>query len=408
MMMRVALLLLVIFSTAAVAKDAWQFETAGSVSASAVVHQEQIYITGGTAVYALDLKGEEAWSYNLGSSSYSTVAVSGANILVLADNGLHALDLTGKKLWHFETGDGPLKVNGKTMGWGEGQFSDPWSLYRSAPVLAGDTVIFANAKGTYALNSVTGEEIWHAETGVSHTRPAVHEGVVVVGSWDNHLYGLSTKDGSQLWKVVSRLPGGAMAGWLGWEGFNLDPVIHEGVVYAGNRGTHFYAIDANTGVEQWSFKHPSSWIGSPAIVSDEIVYFGLSDGYALVGMATRMGNQSLFFQNNFYNFARPQANDSHVFMASMSGELFAIEKATGKGRKLFATDNSKKNLSAMLAPTGGMKPFYTERDGYSHETASKDVERMLSELDSLLSLTLAGDMLYAGSANGTLYAIPVK
>jgi hypothetical protein len=32
---------------------------------------------------------------------------------------------------------------------------------------------------------------------------------------------------------------------------------------------------------------------------------------------------------------------------------------------------------------------------------------MLSMLDSLLSLTLEGDTLYAGSANGNLYAISI-
>jgi hypothetical protein len=28
------------------------------------------------------------------------------------------------------------------------------------------------------------------------------------------------------------MPWMRLAGWLGWEGFNLDPVIHAGVVYA--------------------------------------------------------------------------------------------------------------------------------------------------------------------------------
>ena len=116
-----------------------------------------------------------------------------------------------------------------------------------------------------------------------------------------------------------------------WEGFNLDPVVHEGVVYVGNRGTYLYAIDAKTGIEQWSAKHATSWVGSPVVVSDGVLYFGMSDGYSLVGLETQMGNQSLLFKNRFYNFARPQADKHYVFMASLSGELFAIEKATGKG-----------------------------------------------------------------------------
>jgi outer membrane protein assembly factor BamB len=270
-----------------------------------------------------------------------------------------------------------------------------WSL--SATVLAEPAWQY-DAVGPVTGNAVdaeSGEQVWHANTGTTHTRPAVNEGIAVVGSWDNHLYGLKLEDGSVGWKVRSRLLEGEIVGWLGWEGFNLDPVIHDGVVYLGNRGTHLYAIDAATGVEKWSGKHPTSWIGSPAVVSGGVIYFGLSDGFALVGLDARNGNQTLLFRNRFYNFARPQANENHVFLASLSGELFAI--ATGKGRKLFATGASKANLPQLQSAGGGLEYLYS-KEGYTHENATRDVQRMLSELDSL---TLAGDTLYAGSAAGS-------
>jgi outer membrane protein assembly factor BamB len=406
-MLRILVFLLICFTVSSQADTAWKFETGGMVCGKAVVHQETVFVTGGSSLYALNRSGEQQWAYDAKAPTFSSIALNDGVIFMLADNGLHALDMNGKNLWLFETQDGPLKVEGKTMGWGDGLFADPWAWYRSAPVHVNGKVIFSNMQGTFALDAGTGEKLWHTDTGISHTRPAYHDGVVVVGSWDNHLYGLSVEDGSRVWAVESRLPGGAMAGWLGWEGFNLDPVIHDGIVYVGNRGTHFYAIEAKTGIEKWSAKHPSSWIGSPAVVSGEVIYYGLSDGYSLKGLETRMGNQVLLFRNNFYNFAQPQANDSHVYMASLSGELFAVDKATGQGQKLFVTENSSKNLPGMLGPTGGMKPYYSTKDGYNHETASKDVRRMLTELDSLLSMTLDDGMLYVGSANGVLYGIPI-
>jgi outer membrane protein assembly factor BamB len=386
----------------------WQFSTDGPIAGNPVVHRDSIYITGGTRLHALNGTGELQWTYDAGSPSRSTVAVTDDAVFVLADNGLHAVDPKGEKLWQFETRDGPFEVEGTTMGWGGGMHTDPWALYRSAPLVVGDRVVFGNRQGTYALDVKSGQQIWHTQTGTTHTRPVSHDGIVVVGSWDNHLYGLNLSDGSVAWKVASRLPGGEMAGWLGWEGFNLDPAIHEGVVYAGSRGTHFYAIDAKSGKEKWSWKHPSSWVGSPAVVSDGTVYFALSDGNALMGMETRSGNQTLLFRNRFYNFAGPQANDRHVFMASLSGELFEVEKSTGQGRKIFSTKASQANLAEMQNPNGGMKYFHSAEGGYTHENATKDVQRMLSMLDSLLSLTLNGNTLYAGSANGNLYAISVR
>jgi outer membrane protein assembly factor BamB len=95
-----------------------------------------------------------------------------------------------------------------------------------------------------------------------------------------------------------------------------------------------------------------------------------------------------------------------VFLASMSGELFAVDKSTGQGRKIFSTRGSQTNLAELLSPTGGLKFLYSV-EGYTHENETRDIDRMLSLLDSLLSLTLDGNTLYAGSANGNLYAISV-
>jgi len=406
-MLRFLACLLFVASSAAHAESLWQFSTGGAVAGNAVVHQGSIYVTGGQKLHVLNTKGELQWAYEAGAPTRSSVAIAAGVVYLLADNGLHAVGAAGQRLWLFETRDGPLEVAGDTMGWGEGNFIDPWAWYRSAPVVVDGKVIFGNRQGTWAVDAKTGERLWHAATGTTHTRPAVHESMVVVGSWDNHLYGLSLADGSVAWKVAARLPGGEMSGWLGWEGFNLDPLIDQGVVYAGSRGTHFYAIDAKTGVEKWSWKHSTSWVGSPAIVSDGVVYFGMSDGNSLIGLETRMGNQSLLFRNRFYNFARPQATGNQVFMASVSGELFAVDKATGTGRMIFATPASQANLTELQSPNGGLEYLYS-LGGYTHENATRDVQRMLSMLDSLLSLTLEGDTLYAGSANGKLYAVSIR
>jgi outer membrane protein assembly factor BamB len=406
-MLRFLAFVLSFASTAAQAELLWQYDAGGPVAGNPVVHQGSVYVTGGHRLHVLNLKGEPRWIYDAVAFSRSSVALGDEAVFLLADNGLHAVDLSGQRLWLFESADGPLEVAGKTMGWGEGDFVDPWAWYRSAPVLADGKVVFGNRQGTWALDAKTGEKLWHAATGVTHTRPAVHEGVVVVGSWDNCLYGLNLADGTVAWQVVARLPGGEMAGWLGWEGFNLDPAIDQGVVYAGSRGTHVYAIDAATGIEKWSWKHPTSWVGSPAIVSDGAVYFGMSDGNSLIGLETRMGNQSLLFRNRFYNFARPQADDGRVYLASLSGQLFAVEKSTGSGQVIFATPDSQANLAALQSPNGGLEYLYS-KEGYTHDNATRDVQRMLTLLDSLLSLTLEGDTLYAGSANGKLYAIAVR
>ncbi len=56
----------------------------------------------------------------------------------------------------------------------------------------------------YALNASTGDLIWKYTTGNDViTSPAVANGVVYVGSEDNHVYALNASTGALLWKYAT-------------------------------------------------------------------------------------------------------------------------------------------------------------------------------------------------------------
>ena len=349
------------------AKVEWQFKAQGGVTGQVVIHENLVY--------------------------------------VLADNGLHAITMKGENKWFFASEDKPLSIKGETWGWGIGQFTDPWSWYRSSPVMVKDKVIFGNAQVTFALSGNTGEKLWQVNTGTTHTKPAYSDGIVIIGSWDNHLYGINENDGSIAWKFASRTPQGEMANWNGWQGFNLDPIIYNGVVYVGNRGSYFYAINAKTGIEKWSSQYAGTWIGSAAIESNGEVFFGTLDGYSLVGLSAKTGSQKLLALNDFYNFAQPQANETTVYFATVSGQLFAVNRKTSQSELIFSTPSSIKNYSELVKKTGGLKRQYGVKGNYSNATEFKDIEYMHTHLDSILSVTLDEEMINLGSAGGNVYAI---
>jgi len=396
---------LILFSSLSFAKVEWQFNAQGKVTGQPVVYKNLVYVLAGQSLSVLNKSGALQWQYKLKANTYSKVAIENDTIYLLADNGLHAVSLNGEKKWFFATTDNPLSIEGETWGWGKGEFVDPWSWYRSSPIVVKDKIIFGNANGTFALSSKTGEKLWQVNTGLTHTKPAYHEGIVVIGSWDNHLYGIDEKDGSIVWKFASRIPQGAMADWNGWEGFNLDPIVYNGLVYVGNRGSYFYAINAKSGIEQWSSQYAGTWVGSAAIESNGEIFFGTSDGYSLVGLNAKTGSQTLLHLNDFYNFAQPQINTTTVYFATVSGQLFAVNKKTSQSKLIFSTPQSAKHYAHVVKETGGLKRKYGVKGKYSNATELKDIERMHKQLDSILSVTLDGQMIYLGSASGNVYAI---
>jgi len=404
-MLRILAISLLLFSSLSLANVEWQYKVQGRVTGQPVIYKNLLYILAGHSLTVLNKSGALQWQYDLKAKTYSKVAIENDTIYLLADNGLHAITLNGEKKWFFATEDKPLSIEGETWGWGKGEFVDPWSWYRSSPIVVKDKIIFGNANGTFALSSKTGKKLWQVYTGTTHTKPAYHDGIVVIGSWDNHLYGIDENDGSIAWKFASRIPQGAMNDWNGWEGFNLDPMIYNGVVYVGNRGSYFYAINAKTGIEKWSSQYAGTWIGSAAIESNGEIFFGTSDGYSLVGLNAKTGSQTLLNLNDFYNFAQPQANKTHVFFATVSGQLFSVNKKTSQIKLIFSTPQSIRNYATTVKKIGGLKRKFGINGHYTNETEFKDIDYMHEQLDSILSVTLDEHMIYLGSAIGNIHAI---
>jgi len=57
-----------------------------------------------------------------------------------------------------------------------------------------------------------------------------------------------------------------------------SPAVADGVVYVGSFDNHLYAVDIATGQERWRFK-TEALVGSSPAVADGVVYFGSGDGH---------------------------------------------------------------------------------------------------------------------------------
>ena len=404
-MLRIVFGLLFLLSTHCHSQVLWQHSTSGLVTAQPVVFNKHVYLVADKQLQVLDKKGSLIWQYQFNEQSFSTPLITSKQIIIQTVKGLYSLSHQGNVNWFYESIDEEYKVNGKSWGWKGESVVEPWAWYRSSPIEVDDMIVFGTSRGTFAVNNKNGVLKWQTNTGITHTTPSEYEGIIVVGSWDNHLYGLDSKSGKTIWTFESRLPQGAMGSWEGWKGFDLSPTISEGIVYVGGRGSFFYAVEAKTGIERWSSQYASTWIGTTALVSDGNVYFGLSDGFSLVGLNAKRGTQSLLHLNDFYSFAQPQANREYIFYATLSGKIYAVNKNNWQAITIFNTNESEKNYQDLVSPKGGLK--YSSADVYTHDVAVSDVKNMHNKLGSILSLALVDNVLYAGTANGKVYAVNV-
>ncbi|MBT1064289.1 PQQ-binding-like beta-propeller repeat protein [Bowmanella sp. Y26] len=386
------------------AKQLWQIQAEQGVFASPLAHQDKLYLANGNTLWALDREGKTLWQQSLSAQARSTPAITNQTLLVHTEQGLQAFNLQGLPLWQHKSSDGPRRVNGESWGWGQGNVIDPWSWYRSSVTLSNGIAYYGSQTGTYAVRVSDGQRLWQQHTGTTHTQPAVSQGIVVVGSWNNHLYGLNAQNGDILWQLESPLPQGELGGWDGWQGFNLNPVISGDYVYVGSRSTWFFKLGLKDGREAWSTKHASSWIGSAALVHKDHVYYGLSDGLALIGQHRQSGNIEHLVRAPHLIFATPVLVGEQLYFATLSGELFSYQPTSRELTKHYQTQSSQTHYQKHVQQGGG--PNYQPLDPSLsvHQASIKQVTEMLGDMDSIVSLSTANGALFLGLAGGRLLA----
>jgi len=108
----------------------------------------------------------------------------------------------------------------------------------------------------------TNESLWVYEAGDSVTSsPAIVNGMIYFGSYDDYVYALDAGTGEEKWKYRT--------------GANVysSPAVLNNVVYIGSEDSYVYALDAGTGEEKWKYKTGGKVYSSPEL-SFVFVIFG--------------------------------------------------------------------------------------------------------------------------------------
>ncbi len=214
----------------------------------------------------------------------------------------------------------PSTVSGLTEIW---SFPTAEGIFSSPAVVNGVVYVGSYDDNLYALDASTGEKLWSFNTGDwVYASPAVVNGVVYVGSYypAGALYALDASTGAELWSVP--LEGGTRS----------SAVVSKGVVYVGASDGYLHAFDASTGEEIWRFYTGGS-DSSPA-VSNGTVYVG-GNHYALPFYGTlwaldaSTGAELWRFQAAYYVNSSPTVANRRVYFGSFDNYSYAFNALTG-------------------------------------------------------------------------------
>ncbi len=159
-------------------------------------------------------------------------------------------------------------------------------------------VYVPTAAGVYALNALTGAQVWFYQTPlpVGHS-PTVDKttDTMYIPVLDKTIHAVNATTGVKKWQTLKA--GG---------GFLTSPLVANNLVYAGNRDGYMYAFRTTDGSLAWSYQTGGPVDYSPAINSgNSVLYFASADSYAyaLNALTGALNAKSVKFQGHgFYSF----------------------------------------------------------------------------------------------------------
>ncbi|HEY0584745.1 MAG TPA: PQQ-binding-like beta-propeller repeat protein [Pseudoduganella sp.] len=324
---------------------------------SPVIAQGKLYIGAEDGnLYAYDLaSGKLAWLYHAGAGIGSSPAVADGAVYVLSRDGhLHAVDArSGVRRWEFAT-QGEARFAAYGLYGSEKRAApsrDPWDFWLSSPVVVDGRVYFGSSdERMYALDAKTGTVQWAFKSGgMIHAAPAFAGKTLVFGSWDGAVYALDAASGRQLWRYQTETEQATSTLF----GVQAPPLIDGDTVYIGSRDSYFYALELASGKMKWRYNGKGSWVISGAAADADRVYFGTSDTNLLVGLDKRTGQPLFEHDTRVWTYATPVLVGGTVYGASMRGELFALDAATGRPTWSWRTPESLADEFGMLDAKSG-------------------------------------------------------
>jgi outer membrane protein assembly factor BamB len=266
------------------------------------------------------------WQSSVGSAGgyVLTPAVAGSSIYAAAQDGTLARYDNGGQVWRINAG--------KPISGGVG--SD------------GQLVVVATAKGEVLAFDNTGKSLWTARvTSEVLAAPQIAEGLVLVRSGDNRIFGLDAADGKRKWVYQRSTPALSLRS-------NVGVTVAGKAALAGFPGGKLVAIALNNGAAIWEatvalpkgateLERVSDVTSAPVVAGREVCAAAYQGRVACFDLAS--GNH--LWSRDVSSASGLDVDARNVYVADEKGAVHALDRANGatlwKQDKLFMRQVSR-------------------------------------------------------------------
>lgn len=266
------------------------------------------------------------WQSGVGSAGgyVLTPAVVGSSVYAAAQDGTVARYDNGSQVWRINAG--------QTISGGVGA--------------DGRMVAVATAKGEVLAFDNTGKALWKARvTSEVLAAPQIAEGLVLVRSGDNRIFGLDAADGKRKWVYQRSTPALSLRS-------NIGVTVAGKVALAGFPGGKLVAIALNNGAAMWEatvalpkgateLERVSDVTSAPVVAGREVCAAAYQGRVACFELAS--GNH--LWSRDMSSAAGIDVDARNIYVTDDKGAVHALDRANGatvwKQDKLFMRQVSR-------------------------------------------------------------------
>lgn len=192
-------------------------------------------------------------------------------------------------------------------GYGPGIWAFTNQFLAGQPVVADGLVVVGSLTNrVFGLELTNGSVRWSADVGGAVLNScAIHSGRVIVATQSGLLMALNPANGDTLWTYNGARKGYAAA-----------PTVADGVVFIGSKDGRFHAVDALTGATQWVFE-----VGGPSDTGTVRA--------AILCSAAVLSNRVFFGAENMYAYAMDRATGQRLWRRKLTGQSFVFGAEVG-------------------------------------------------------------------------------
>lgn len=216
-------------------------------------------------------------------------------------------------------------------------------------------------------------------------------------TYANRIYSLRLKDGSLNWQYPEETSPTLT--------FFAKPLLADDQVYFGDYVHSFYALDANTGAEQWKFDEAGGRYIGGALAVDDLIIAPNSDHslYAL----NKNGVEQWSFETGHALWSTPLSDGELVFVASMDHSVYALDKESGT--QVWKSDLGGSIIYSPTLTEGGVIVAATVNKVVALDAADGSEVWSFDVPDQLWSEPVENDgVIYFGNAVGRIYALDAE